>query len=92
MPVAAPQVVTQYGTQYVRTTFQEAGVCPVKNRSPWFIAVKIVPTIRAVKLAFFGVPSLNISCDIVGVDMLVSVLVIKCPVELGQIRKCNLIR
>ncbi len=31
--------------------------------SPWLIVVKIVPITRAVKKAFFGVPSPNAICD-----------------------------
>jgi hypothetical protein len=31
--------------------------------SPWLIAVSIVPTTRAVKAAFFGVPSPKINCE-----------------------------
>jgi hypothetical protein len=36
--------------------------------SPWFIVVSIVPTTRAVRKAFFGVPSPNAICENDGAD------------------------
>lgn len=57
LPRTEPQVVTQYGTQYVSTILIGGGMSPNIMVSKWLIIVSIVPTIQAVKKALSGVPS-----------------------------------
>lgn len=47
-------------------TLMGGGVAPARIVSPWFIAVRILPTTRAVRKAFLGVPSPNSKSLIVG--------------------------